>query len=129
MHRTVYDPSTQPESSTWLSWPESERLRLAVNFHSVHRLKARNGKAHAAMHVVVENQIASGFGPTVRAMARLQQQGLTRHDALHAVGSVVAEHLHQMMSAEPAADAEPVQRRLNHAIEQLDAPTWLRSLG
>jgi hypothetical protein len=41
-------------------------------------------------HVVVENQIALGEPPAVReALARLMGEGLDRHDALHAVGSVV----------------------------------------
>jgi len=118
---TTYNPSTQPDAAVWLSWSEAERLRLVVLFHASHRIRVNGGKAHAAMHVIVENQIATGFGPTVRAMARLQQQGLARHEALHAVGAVVAEHLHGLLAGEVPADAGPSQQQLNAAIDGLAA--------
>jgi hypothetical protein len=115
----TYNPATQPDAAAWLSWPEAERIRLVMLFHASQRIKLASGKAHAAMHVIVENQIASGFGPTVRAMDRLQQQGQARHEALHAVGAVVAEHLHALLSGDVPADAESSQQRLNAAIDAL----------
>jgi len=116
---TTYNPTTQPDVAAWLSWPEAERIRLVMLFHASQRVKLTSGKAHAAMHVIVENQIATGFGSTVRAMDRLQQQGLSRHEALHAVGAVVAEHLHALLSDDVPADAGTSQQRLNAAIDAL----------
>jgi hypothetical protein len=122
--QTSYDPERAPDPAAWLAEPEQERIRVAATFHSVHRLKSGNAKAHAAIHVIVENQIASGFGPTVRAMARLQGQGLSRHDAIHAVGSVVSEFMLAALRDPPATDAESLQAQVNAAIEQLDAAAW-----
>jgi hypothetical protein len=49
-----------------------------------------SAKIHGAAHVIVENQIALGDPPaTQEALTRLIGEGLTRHDAVHAVGSVV----------------------------------------
>jgi hypothetical protein len=40
-------------------------------------------------HVIVENQAAQGLEtPVRRTLARLQAEGLSRHDAVHAVGSI-----------------------------------------
>ena len=41
----------------------------------------------------VENQLAEAHLPAVEALARLRRDGLSRHEAVHAIGSVLAEHL------------------------------------
>jgi len=45
---------------------------------------------HGVAHVIVENQIAAGDS-TVEpvTLARLMREGLDRHDAIHAIGSVL----------------------------------------
>jgi hypothetical protein len=49
-----------------------------------------SAKLHGVAHVIVEKQVAMGDPPAAReALARLMGEGLDRHDALHAVGSVV----------------------------------------
>jgi hypothetical protein len=48
--------------------------------------------AHATIHVVVENQVALGEAVVIDALARLRADGLTRLDAVHAVGTVLAGH-------------------------------------
>jgi hypothetical protein len=40
--------------------------------------------------VIVENQIAEGYEPTVRAIVRLTAGGLDRHEAVHAIGSIIS---------------------------------------
>ncbi len=52
-----------------------------------------NARMHAAIHVVVENQLAEVYLPVVEALARLRRDGLSRHDAVHAIGSVLAEQI------------------------------------
>ncbi|MDV7400601.1 hypothetical protein RZS08_54805, partial [Arthrospira platensis SPKY1] len=79
---------------------------MVSTFHMVHRLKSGNAKAHAAIHVIVENQVAMGFGPTVRAVARLQTQGLSRHDSLHAVGSVLSGYMFEAMHEPAEVDSQ-----------------------
>ena len=48
-------------------------------------------RLHAAVHAVVETQLASGAPPeTRRALERLLAGGLPRHEAVHAIGLIVA---------------------------------------
>ena len=79
-----YDPEQKPHASEWLALGEQERIDLASQFHKAARIKIPNAIAHASIHVIVENQIAENIEPIVRAMSRLQREGLSRHDALHA---------------------------------------------
>ena len=66
------------------------RIDLVEAGHRAARIKLQNVTAHAALHTVVENQTAMNLEPVVLAMCRLTKEWLTRHDAVHAIGSVVA---------------------------------------
>ena len=128
MQDTTYDPNQSPAGQEWLNTPETERMRYVATFHMVNRLNSGSQKAHAAMHVIVENQIATGYGPTVKAMTRLQQGGLSRHEAIHAIGSVIAKQMYGVLPL--TADKIPrpdSQTQLNAAIEALQAEDWLKS--
>ncbi len=124
MAKTSYDPEVTPDSKKWLALPEIERIRLTQKYHEVARIKLPNVKIHAALHAVVENQIAIGYGPTCRAMERLQIQGLTRHDALHAVSSVLAYFIYERATGADEPQAE-FSRNLDDEIEELSAAKWL----
>lgn len=124
MPATYYDPDQPPNPRDWLALGESERIRLAQNYHVSVRAKVQNLKAHAAFHAVVENQIATGFGPSCRAVERLQQQGLSRHEAIHAVGSVVAEFAYDSLQNQHAGSVGGTQSHMNAAIEALTAVKW-----
>ena len=74
------------------------------------------------MHMVVENQLPSHDDSVVRALARLIKEGLTRHDAVHATGSVVAEQIYDLLEL---WDTPEVSRaRYYAAIERLSAAEW-----
>jgi post-segregation antitoxin (ccd killing protein) len=62
-------------------------------------------------------------------MARLTVEGLSRHDALHAIGSVVAQHLYEAMHAKDEDTSATAQARYNAAVERLTAKEWLRGNG
>jgi hypothetical protein len=67
---------------------------LVVDYHRRTRVKLPNQRLHAAIHVAVENQIAMGDElPVHGVLDRLQAEGLDRHDAIHAIGSALAEHM------------------------------------
>jgi hypothetical protein len=72
---------------------------------------------------VVENQLALGEEVVVETLARLQTEGLSRHDALHAIGSVLAADLYELMqdSSEATGDA---RRRYLHRLQELTATNW-----
>ncbi len=55
-------------------------------------------RLHVAIHTVVETQILEGKpGATAVTLARLQQEGLSRHDAVHAIGTVVSSEMFEVM--------------------------------
>jgi len=125
---TFYDPERAPDPSEWLALDEAQRIRLAQNYHQSARIKMPSVKAHAAIHTVVENQIAMGFGPTCRAMDRLQKEGLSRHDAIHAIGSVIAAFIGEAVGPNPPPQPD-YQARLNAEIDVLSADRWKNSVG
>ena len=122
----AYNPERVPEPESWLELDEQERIFLIETWHRVARIKLPNLTAHAALNVIVENQIALDLEPVVRAMDRLRKQGLTRHDAIHAIGSVVAENLFGILKADQNDDAAASQARYYAAVERLTAASWRR---
>lgn len=121
-----YNPGCAPEPESWLELDEQERIALIETYHRVARIKLPNVTAHAALHAIVENQIALNLEPVVRAMDRLGKEGLMRHDAVHAIGSVVAEHLFDILKTDQNDDAATSQARYYTAVERLTAASWRR---
>ncbi len=125
----AYDPSIPPEPKAWLDLDELERIRLVEVFHRKQRGKPPNLKAHAAFHAIVESQLAEGVESVVRAMSRLNGEGLSRHDALHAIGSVLAGELHDLVTVRADESPEVAQARYDAAVERLSAAEWRRLYG
>jgi len=76
--------------------------------------------------VIVENQLATPEPAVVETLERLQREGLTRHAAVHAIGSVLLEHLNWLMQ-QPAAPAESNTRYFK-GLESLTAAGWLAGM-
>jgi hypothetical protein len=121
-----YDPLTPPDPEQWLALDEQERIDLVEDYHRRARIRVPNADVHAIFHAIVENQIALGDEiPVRRTLQRLMSEGLDRHDAIHAVGSVLAGHVHDL-ARRPDVGADP-NRSYYEALEQLTAEEWLRS--
>ena len=125
----AYNPERESEPESWLELDEQERIALIETWHRRARIKLPNVRAHAALHVIVENQLALNLDPVVRAMHRLRKEGLTRHDAIHAIGSVLAEHLFDILKTNQDDDAAASQARYCAAVERLTAASWRRGQG
>lgn len=111
-------------SRAWQGLDERERIRLVMDYHRRARIALPNARLHAVFHVIVENQAALGSGTPVQAtLERLQQEGLDRHDALHAVGSVLLTHIHDFMRAKGRGDPNPAYYR---DLRALTARAWRR---
>jgi hypothetical protein len=117
-----YDPEHAPNPEQWLALDEQERFALVEAHHRRARIKLPNLKIHAVFHAIVENQIAEGMESVVRAMTRLRTQGLSRHDAVHAVASVVAAHMHDLVQNK--GDAATSNSIYGAAVERLTAKSW-----
>ena len=119
-----YDPEQTPNAAEWLALDEQERITLATKYHRAARIKLPNVKMHATIHAVVENQVAEGHEPVVRAITRLTSGGLSRHDAVHAIGSVLAEHMFDILH-----DTSPNEHPMvnyDAAVERLTSESWRR---
>ena len=125
----LYDPDVAPNQTEWLALDEEERIHLAEVHHRILRVRLPNSKAHAVFHAIVEYQIAGGLEPVTRAMERLANEGLSRHEALHAIGCVLGEHLSETTKAQDHDIAGTGQARYNAAVERLNAKEWRRQYG
>lgn len=93
-----YDPMRQPDPQQWLAHSEGDRIEAVERYHRKHRVRVPNLVLHATVHVVVESQAALGKETPVQAtLARLMDEGLDRHDAIHAIGSVLAAHIYDLL--------------------------------
>jgi hypothetical protein len=120
-----YDPSVAPDAASWLQLDESERVELAREYHRRRRIKLANLDAHAVTHAVIENQLAEGFAPAVNALQRLLAEGLDRHEAVHALGSVLMEHIWNLTN-QPRGEGDPNAPYLV-ALGELTAASWRAS--
>jgi len=124
-----YNALCNPEPADWLALDEGERHVLVEDFHRKTHIAMPNLRLHAVIHAVVETQIAEGGGiPTRDTLARLMKEGLDRHEAVHAIGSVLAEFLHEMMTATTDNDGDPNPKYFSR-LEGLRARDWLSPDG
>ena len=101
------------------------RIR-AQKYHEKAGIKVPNQLLHATFHVTIETQVAMGEElPVRRTLRRLVREGLDRHDAIHAIGSVLAEQMFDLMKNKGASgDPNP---RYFAAVEALAAAGWRQS--
>jgi hypothetical protein len=119
-----YDPEVAPDPEDWVALDEGERILLVEWYHRDARIDIPKAARalHASMHVVVENQLAENDEPVVRALARLMKERLSRHDAVHAIGSVVAEQIYDALKLKDTPAS--LRARYYAAVERLTAATW-----
>jgi hypothetical protein len=123
-----YDAHCQIEPQAWLALDESERIDSVTEYHRRQRIRLPNDTVHATIHVIVENQVALGDAyPAKSVLSRLMSEGLNRHEAVHAVGSVLAEQLFN------ALKHKTTESDLNAAylekLNRLTAECWRRQLS
>jgi hypothetical protein len=104
---------------------EDQRLEMVREYHRRRRIKLPNLDAHALTHAVIENQLAEGLVPASSALNRLLAEGLDRHEAVHALGSVLMEHIWNLTN-KPRGDGDPNAPYLA-ALDKLTAASWRNS--
>ncbi len=117
-----YDPNQAPDPSEWLELDEGTRIDLVLKHHGGDAKQAQPEKRlHAAFHVTVENQVALGEEPAPATIERLIREGLDRHDAVHAIGAILAEDIQALLSAGTGKfDVDRYRNRL----DELTAKGW-----
>jgi hypothetical protein len=119
----LYDPDTSPTPADWLQIDEGERIELVSSYHRRKQTDLPNPQLHAVIHVVVENQLALGEEVVVQTLTRLQREGLARHDAVHAIGSVLADNLYEVIQETDSSTGEAYRRYLER-LQRLTAKDW-----
>lgn len=117
-----YNPETAPDPEKWLALEETQRLDPVSAYHRRIRVELPNVHLHAAVHVIVENQLAEGFDLAKDALDRLRAEGLDRHEAIHAIGSVLIGHVRDLMR-EGATTPDPNGPYVQ-ALRTLTARGW-----
>ena len=111
-----YDADAGPAEG-WLTVPEEEQMERVSKYHELTTKpgqKPPNVRRHVGMHVLVEQQLASGVPQeATKALARLRKDGMSRHDAVHAIGFILTEHMQRAMETQQPVDEAAYARELS----------------
>lgn len=123
---TKYDPERAPDPERWRAQNEMDLMDIVKRYHRRERIWLPSEEAHAALHVMVENQIALGDAtPVDAAIHRLMGEEMSRHDAIHAVGAVLNKHVYAAHST-----GIPVSREAYYDdIRALTKESWFAEFG
>lgn len=119
-----YNPNRAPNQDEWFALDEAERIELVSAHHQELRVELPNAPAHAAIHVIVENQLAEGVEVVRDTLDRLLAEGLNRHDTIHAIGSVLAEHMRNLMQ-KGSKTPHPTESYFQ-ALRCLTSSSWIK---
>jgi hypothetical protein len=116
-----YDPDITPDPARWLDSDDEARAKAIREYHKrAGQPVGQSLKLHAAIHSMVENQPAEGHAAATATLSRLISEGLDRHDAVHAIGAVVAAEMFDMITHQATHDPEQYARKL----QALSAASW-----
>jgi hypothetical protein len=116
-----YDPDEPVDAAEWLEFDETERQLAVERYHKRARIRLPSARVHAIIHAAIETQVAEGHPAATQALKRLQAEGLDRHDAIHAVGSVMAKHIFGIVKQRHSFDEAAYAADLG----ELSAKRWL----
>lgn len=119
-----YDPMLEVDPKLWDLLDEDERISMVMKYHQEANIELPDEYTHALLHVIVENQIAQGQQtPVEAALHRLTDENLERHDAVHAIANILANHMYELMHGE---DAGLGNDEYYAELEKLSAAKWQR---
>jgi hypothetical protein len=119
-----YDALKAPDPEDWLELDESDRIDLVKRYHIRAKLPVgENERLHAAVHAIVETQVAMGDATVVPAtLDRLMREGLDRHDAIHAIGSVLMGIFFDV-AKDPSKQID-INAAYGRELSELTAESW-----
>jgi hypothetical protein len=118
------DADKAPDPEIWLELDESERIDLIMAYHRRSREPVgQNAKVHATAHAIVENHIAMGDATVVPAtLNRLMREGLNRHDAIHAIASILMGVIFDVTTEKD--DGGDINTKYGRELSALTAKSW-----
>jgi Domain of unknown function (DUF1841) len=116
-----YNPDKPVDAAEWLELDEAEQQLAVERYHKRTRVRLPSPRVHAIIHAAIETQVAQGHAAAKRALERMQAEGLDRHDAIHALGSVMTKHMFGIMKEGQAFD----ESAYGADLDDLSAERWL----
>ncbi len=121
-----YNPLVAPDPKEWLEMDEDRRVQMVLDYHRKAGIRIPKPYLHAIIHTAVENQAALGDEtPVEQTLRRLMDEGLDRHDAIHAVGSVLVNYIWDLLHGGGLADASDPNVAYFEEVRRLTAQKWL----
>jgi hypothetical protein len=121
---TRHEVSEQPRSEIWLELDETERIDAVTDYHRRTRAQLESPELHVVVHVIVENQIALGEATPVPAtLGRLMDEGLDRHEVIHAIGAILMSIFHDV-AREADDDGGDINAKYSRELAKLTAASW-----
>ena len=117
-----YDPATPPDPREWLALGEEERTRLIEDYYRREGGIGGSPEVLARVHEIIETQLAEQVTPVKAAFVRLRDNGLSRQEAIRAIGSVLATRIRRIENPEDLTS--PPNRDYFSALEALTADRW-----
>ena len=119
-----YDPMLELDPKQWDLLDDGEHVSMVMKYHQEAGIELPDEYTHALLHVIVENQIAEEEKMPVEAVLhRLTDENLDRHDAVHAIANILANHMFELMHGEDAALGND---EYYAELEKLTAEKWQR---
>ena len=120
----TYDADHEPDKNAWLGLDEDTKIDLIVEYHRRHRPRTPRVRLHATFHTIVENQLAANEPVVVETLKRLRNEGLSRHDAVHAIGSALAAQVYDVLKREQPDTGKDPNEAYAAELRQLTAESW-----
>ena len=117
-----YDPLRDPDQDEWSECDEMGRIEAVFKAHDVHTKASVSERLHATFHIMVENQLVLGEGLVRETLERLLNEGLDRHDAIHAIGSVLAGEVYHLIEGSSPGDG--LAASYHKGLAELTAKEW-----
>ncbi len=121
-----YDPLKAPDPQEWLSLDEFERLFMIEDYHLRMNIQIEGLELHAAIHQIIENQLAENLPEAVEALERLQRQGLDRHEAIHAMGTVVLDFFWDYLREGKDFSESSVKKEYLKGLRKITKRSWYK---
>lgn len=121
-----YDPDRGPKRERWSALDEAYQIRIVQAYHRRQRVRLPKPRVHATLHVVVENQLAIPEPVVVETCARLRGEGLSRHEAIHAIAQVLIGHIHDILTGK-RREVTDVNEPYFEELKSLTAEIWRNS--
>lgn len=123
----TYNADETVNADWWDGLDEDERAKAVMEFHRGEQVELPNEALHAMIHVAIENQILLGEEtPVAATLDRLMGEGLCRHDALHALGSVFTQIMFDGIRDQvDGGDAVNPSEEYFQQLQDLTAAGWL----